>query len=153
VEWSGGIATWHTKITRGTLSDLKKDNPNHGPDEAKVLAVDFDKTLAEHNSDTPYNHQRLGEPIPEMVERVKAELAKGRKVVIFTARANPGNTYQEQMQATESYLFIADWCREVFGTHLPITFVKSKDFEEIWDDRAKEVIPNTGQFAMEQLVG
>jgi hydroxymethylpyrimidine pyrophosphatase-like HAD family hydrolase len=122
---------------------------NQSTDGSGVIFCDFDKTLAEHDSSQAYDHQHLGEPIPDMVDRVKQALAKGKRVVIFTARVNPGNSYEEQAAATDSYLFIADWCIQVFGKHLPITFAKSRDAEEIWDDRAKEVIPNMGVFVNE----
>lgn len=126
-------------------------NSSQGPGEQeKVIGCDFDKTLATHNwPATPYNHRELGEPIPPMVEKVKQALASGHKVVIFTARVNSGNSYQEQMDATESYLLIAEWCKQVFGTVLPITNVKSKDMAEIWDDRARGVLPNEGLFTDE----
>jgi len=47
------------------------------------IGVDFDCTLAEYHG---WNGGELGPPIPAMVERVKAWLAEGREVRIFTAR-------------------------------------------------------------------
>ncbi len=48
------------------------------------LAVDLDGTLAEY--DKFRGHDHIGAPIPAMVERVKALIASGFEVRIFTAR-------------------------------------------------------------------
>lgn len=116
----------------------------------KIIAVDFDATLAfyEHGE---FKKDELGEPIPEMVEKVKEALARGDKVVIFTARVCPGLDYERLLTATESYLMVAEWTKKVFGQLLPITFIKLPEFSEFWDDKAKEVIPNTGAFLTELI--
>ena len=48
------------------------------------IAVDFDGTVAFY---PPQPGQSLGDPIPDMVDRVKQWLAEGIEVRIFTARA------------------------------------------------------------------
>lgn len=116
----------------------------------RCIACDFDATLAH------YEHfispDNVGSPIPEMVRKVKEALAQGVEVVIFTARVNPGEANAKDSEdATTAYLAIADWCKKVFGKVLPITHEKSRHFTEIWDDRAKQVIPNTGVF-LEELM-
>lgn len=101
-----------------------------------ILAVDLDRTLAF------YSHwegvDRIGEPIPEVVERVKEQLALGRKVVIFTARACHGPV---------AIRYIEDWCLRHLGRVLPVTNVKTYEIDEIWDDIAVKVVPNQGHFA------
>lgn len=114
------------------------------------IAVDFDGTLAE------YDHWRgvahLGKPIPEMVRKVHQVLAAGGEVTIFTARVNPGHgTWEDALSATRSYVLIAEWCQRHLGVLLPITHEKSRDWEEMWDDRAKQVIPNMGVFLDELM--
>ena len=50
------------------------------------IGVDLDGTLARYEQyEGPMS---IGEPIPEMVDRVKAWLAAGREVRIFTARVS-----------------------------------------------------------------
>lgn len=106
-----------------------------------------------------YNHGdlqkfglRIGAPIPEMIEKLKQEIAQGTAVFIFTARITASdNTFQQALEATESFLLIAEWCKKTFGTLLPITNVKSRNWTELWDDRARQVIPNTGVFVTELL--
>lgn len=116
----------------------------------RCIAVDFDATLAHYETFTGAGD--VGQPIPEMVRKVKAELAKGTSVVIFTARVNPGEADAKgSEESTTAYLAIAEWSKKVFGKVLPITHEKSRHFEEIWDDRARQVIPNTGVFATELM--
>lgn len=48
------------------------------------IAVDLDGTLAQYDETTGF--PEIGPPVPRMVERVKAWLAYGLDVRIFTAR-------------------------------------------------------------------
>lgn len=118
--------------------------------EKRCVAVDFDATLSH------YEHfegpEVLGPPIPEMVKKIKQLLADGVPVVIFSARVNPSDANADDaMSATLSYVAIANWCQKVFGQVLPITHEKSRHFTEIWDDRAVQVVPNTGVFVAELM--
>lgn len=98
-----------------------------------VIAVDLDKTLAKHTVWKGKDH--IGDPIPEMVDRVKKWLSDGKKVVIFTARAD----------RPENIPPIRAWLKENIGQELPVTNVKRPEFGEIWDDRAVNVQANTGK--------
>jgi hypothetical protein len=116
-----------------------------------VHAVDFDGTVA------VYDHWRgaghLGSPVAEMVRKIKAWRKAGEEVFIFTARVNPGDdSFEEGMNATMSYLSIAAWSKKNIGEILPITHEKSKRFTRIHDDRADEIIPNTG-VSVTELMG
>ena len=115
----------------------------------RVIAVDLDGTLAEyHGWKGP---DKIGAPIPAMVEKVKAAIAHGDQVYIFTARANSGSEWEHALSATMAIVAIAEWCKKNLGQVLPITDVKSFSFIEIWDDRAKQVIPNTGEFLEDHI--
>lgn len=98
------------------------------------IGVDLDGTLAHYVSD--HTVGIIGKPIPKMVERVKAWLAEGKDVRIMTARANDGNLTRRS---------IAAWCIYHLGKELPITATKDYGMIELWDDRAVQVIPNTGE--------
>lgn len=95
--------------------------------------VDLDGTLAHYSGWKGPDH--VGPPIPEMLDRVKNWLNDGRQVKIFTARAsNP------------AYLPpIREWLRQHGLPELEITNVKDFGMIECWDDRAVEVITNTGR--------
>lgn len=122
--------------------------------EKRIIACDFDKTISTYGDDgkKPYDPFETGQPIPAMVKAVKDAIAKGDEVFIFTARVNPGeDTYEESLNATKSYIAIAQWCQKYIGVLLPVTHEKSRRFTDFWDDRAREVLPNLGVFATELL--
>lgn len=116
------------------------------------IGVDLDGTLAEYHGWVAPD--RIGAPILRMVERVKYWLAEGKDVRIFTARAWPlgierkGYTEFEWEELKKTALIAHDairrWCIEQFGKELPITCMKDCHMYELWDDRAVQVIPNTG---------
>lgn len=133
------------------------------------IGVDFDGTLATYGTWAGADH--VGEPIAPMVARVKRWLAEGREVRVFTARIHPLDTLiqpdreirerltDEEIAAvrsigaaperyTEAFraaLAIRRWCLQHIGQVLPITNVKDYGMLELWDDRAVQVRPNTGE--------
>lgn len=110
------------------------------------IGVDLDGTLARYDGWKGPEH--IGEPIPVMLDRVKQWLAGGRDVRIFTARVSHDNELPHRMmEAAQARAAIIAWCIKHFGHPLPITNVKDYAMVELWDDRAVQVIPNTGQRA------
>ena len=124
------------------------------------IGVDFDGTLAKYGTWAGAAH--CGEPIAPMVERVKRWLSEGRTVRIFTARVHPldrcvmpdevftvavgpGTIVHRLDEAKLAVMSIRAWCREHIGQVLPITNVKDYGMIELWDDRAVQVRPNTGE--------
>ena len=99
------------------------------------IGVDLDGTLAHYDEWRGVEH--IGSPIPPMVRRVKGWLTRGVDVRIFTARV-----YGEGREAALPY--IQAWCDEHIGHVLPVTCTKDYGMVELWDDRAVQVIPNTG---------
>lgn len=98
------------------------------------VGVDLDGTLAEYDR---WNGGLIGKPIPAMVERVKAMLAKGVDVRIFTARVT-------EPLHTSTRDAIEAWCLEHLGKRLPVTNVKDFAMIALFDDRAIAVQKNTG---------
>lgn len=121
------------------------------------IGVDLDGTLAFHNGWAgPHD---IGLPIAPMVLRVKDWLLDGQEVRIFTARCYPlmyvpvsyspdwtPKTYEETI-AKAAVETIRSWCKDTLGRHLAITCVKDYEMWQLWDDRAIQVIPNTGKRA------
>lgn len=97
--------------------------------------IDLDGTLAIYHG---WTDGSVGEPIAPMVERVKAWLAAGEDVRIFTARIAVDDP-------TEQRQIIEAWCEKHLGQVLPVTNVKDQSCIEIWDDRAVQIVINTGQ--------
>lgn len=100
-------------------------------DEEGYIAVDLDGTLAKHNG----GHKTIGEPIPKMVARVRRWVGHGKKVKIFSARADS----EEEKEK------IKRWLKKHDLPELEVTNVKEKHCIEFWDDRAVAVRKNTGE--------
>lgn len=97
------------------------------------IGIDLDGTLAHYTGWVDENH--IGEPIPEMLERVRSWMAEGTTVKIFTARA----CIPSQVPPIQRWL-------EKHGLGgLEITNEKDFGMVELWDDRAVRVITNTGR--------
>lgn len=107
------------------------------------IGVDLDGTLAEHYwpQDGPFDELRIGKPIPKMIERVKTWIAKGIEVRIFTARVGPQDDADDLGPV---YRAIWAWTLEHIGTALTATCMKDYRMLEMWDDRAIQIICNTG---------
>ncbi len=102
------------------------------------IGCDFDGTLAVAPS--PYDPTAVGAPIPKMVERVKAWLAEGKDVRIFTARV----AYVSPEMLVKIEAAIQKFCLDNLGKALPVTCIKDHEMLEFWDDRARQVELNTG---------
>lgn len=97
------------------------------------VGVDLDGTLAHDTGWKGRDH--IGAPIPEMLERVKRMLRSGVRVKIFTARATDPRCIPP----------IRAWLMTHGLPELEITNAKDFDCVEFYDDRAIEVIHNTGR--------
>jgi hypothetical protein len=95
------------------------------------VGVDFDGTLAESVPNFP----AYGKPLMPMVELVRDLLKKGEDVRILTARADHPNHYGP----------VFEFCREHFGFALPVTDKKDFQMRVLYDDRARQVDPHTGE--------
>ena len=106
--------------------------------EKNVIAVDLDGTLAFDSP--PGDPLAVGEPIPMMMQRLRQWLADGEQVVIFTARLNaPDVTDKAAVVAA-----VQDWLEQQGLPRLRVTDRKLWAIKEFWDDRAVQVIPNSG---------
>lgn len=111
------------------------------------IGVDLDGTLAEYRGWQGMGH--IGEPIAPMVERVKAWLAAGKDVRIFTARVCSCQSQEDIDVFLREY---THWCFRVFGRQLPVTSEKDWKMIELWDDRCVQIMPNTGIMVQDALV-
>lgn len=102
------------------------------------IGVDLDGTLAHYDGWKGADH--IGPPIPAMVERVQRWRAEGREVRIFTARVSC-----QPAERTAVMAAIQNWSAEHIGEVLLVTNVKDFGMIELWDDRAVQVVPNTGE--------
>lgn len=104
------------------------------------IGVDLDGTLAVHEFDGR-NPTYIGPPVQKMVDRVLDMLAEGWTVKILTARvcsAQPMGLRIAQQMAVKKY------CMDLFGVDLEVTAEKDFNMVELWDDRAIQIIRDTG---------
>lgn len=106
------------------------------------IGVDLDGTLAQYDGWKGIEH--IGDPVPKMLERVKAWISDGRDVRILTARVAP---VTDDRDLNQTVFIIQKWCVKHVGCTIPITCAKDHGLVELWDDRAVQVIPNTGERA------
>lgn len=96
------------------------------------IGVDLDATLAHYGGWRGGQH--IGAPIEPMIARVRAWIAEGREVRVFTARASD----PEQIPPVRA------WLDGLGLTSVGITNVKDFAMVELWDDWCVQVQPNTG---------
>ena len=96
--------------------------------------VDLDGTLAHY--DEWEGEQNIGDPIPAMMKRVKQWIAEGETVKIMTARAG----------TPLGVKYVKKWLAKHGLGDLEVTNVKDYHMTVLYDDRAVEVIKNTGEF-------
>lgn len=97
------------------------------------IGVDLDGTLA--RNDWVPRGEEIGEPIKPMVERIHRWIEMKYTVKIFTARAS----------VPEHIPAVKQWLKKHNLPDLDITNQKDYNMVQLWDDRAIQVEPNTGQ--------
>ena len=106
----------------------------------KWLGVDLDGTLAHYDGWKGIDH--IGMPIMDVVLSLRARKEQGWGIAIFTARVS------DPSEAIEAERQIWAWLEKHHIDVDGITCVKHKHFVEFWDDRAIQVIKNTGEFVI-----
>lgn len=107
----------------------------------QIIACDLDGTLAHYDGWKGVGH--IGCIIPSVKQAILNAIAQGDEVWIFTARVS------DPAEANEAANVIDKWLEENGLGPLTITATKHKFFTQFWDDRALQVIKNTGTFVIE----
>ena len=121
------------------------------------IGVDLDGTIAQYDGWKSATH--IGAPVPVMLARVKQWIEEGKEVRIFTARVFPLNqcimpdtilavtstSNESRDSAIASVKAIQQWCKIHLGRVIPITNVKDYGMITLYDDRAVQVVENTGE--------
>ena len=142
---------------------LARNVDTHGEDGEGWIGFDLDGTLAKYDGWHGIDH--IGEPIKPIVELITKLHKQGRRVKIFTARIAPrkledgtfGESYitvpNGERGATKQYAFqyINDWCHLNLGFVPEIVYKKDPLMLELYDDRTKQVEPNTGIVIEDEL--
>ena len=109
------------------------------------IGVDADKTLFEYDSGS-FRIDVFGRPIPLMVARIRMHLEDDEEVRLFTARVDDPEWEPKGRAAWEQI------SQYLFGQVLKATNVKDYEMVLLYDDKAVQVIPNTGELAIEVAV-
>lgn len=116
------------------------------------IGFDLDGTLAEFIGWKGIEH--IGKPVQKMCDKIKELHAQGKEVKIVTARVAPREGGDNPKEARR---YIEEWCKRELGFVPEITHEKDSHMECLYDDRAKQVIPNKGipieEAAKEAVVG
>lgn len=112
------------------------------------VGFDLDGVLAHYDGWVDEFH--IGEPIPAMIQKAKEYLSQGVNVRIFTARVSK-NQGRALSTIDEITRVIQKWTATHIGIPLPVTCEKDYGMIMLYDDRCKQVIPNTGVLVEEQL--
>lgn len=108
------------------------------------IGVDLDGTLAHYAGWKGVEH--IGEPVPAMVERIKAWVKDGVEVRIFTARVFCHEDEDPAPRGRQIEI-IHRWLAAAGLPPLAVTCTKDFGMVELWDDRAVQIVPNTGRRA------
>lgn len=116
------------------------------------IGVDLDGTLAVYDHWVAWNV--LGPVIPAMRERILKWLEEGKEVRIFTARVayETDRCFVTGVDFTRQdvVLLIQDWLKNNGLPRLAVTHEKDFKMIELWDDRAIQVVKNTGRTLAEE---
>jgi hypothetical protein len=118
------------------------------------IGVDLDGTLAHWGRWVAFDD--IGEPIEPMVDRVRDMIAEGFDVRIFTARVHTVGlrwcpVRSRHYTPEDAVAAVQQWCLRHIGCMVPVTCVKDGEMIELWDDRAIQVVSNTGRTIYEEL--
>ena len=108
------------------------------------IGFDLDGTLAEHGKYQGPDH--IGTMIPKMKEILLECIRQGYRVKIMTARMGHAKLRDE------ARTIIQDWLEANGLPRLEVTCKKDYKMIRLYDDRAVQVIPNTGVTLEEVIV-
>lgn len=112
--------------------------------------VDLDGTIATFEDWKGFDH--IGEPVPAMADKVKAWLAAGDEVVIFTARACNFNVHGDaKFDLAVIVTTIQNWTEKHFGIRMKVTSEKGP-WDSCYDDAVNYVVRNTGKTLQEHML-
>ena len=108
----------------------------------KWHGFDLDGTIADNSAHT-FGMGKIGKPVKPMCDLMKRLHTEGRRVKIFTARLSDVGSDPSSQQAVKEHIW--KWCDENLGFRPEVTDRKDYMMECLYDDRAKQVVRNTGE--------
>lgn len=118
------------------------------------IGCDLDGTCAKYAEIVPIDV--IGEPLWPMIERMRVWVQHNIDVRMMTARMPlPGQTMKclvtgRHWSYAEMNVVIGNWSERLVGKRLIGTCIKDFYMVELWDDRAIQMVPNTGRTLAEE---
>ncbi len=112
------------------------------PRSDKWYGFDLDGTIADNSAHT-FGMGKIGRPVKPMCDLMKRLHEEGRRVKIFTARLSDVGSDPARQEAVKEHIW--KWCDDALGFRPEITDRKDYKMECLYDDRAKQVVRNTGE--------
>ena len=125
---------FRTDLGRQFLHDFRELGKLNGEYEDGWIGVDLDGTLAEYHGWS----EKIGEPVPAMVQKVKRWVREGKEVRIFTARGATGDNRHEQLMQ------VYEWIEDHLDESIEVTHQKDSEMKLLYDDRVRQVEFNEG---------
>lgn len=141
------LAAWLRELRHYRNSNAAKLRDTHGVTGDGWYGFDLDGTLARYDGWKGIDH--IGEPIPAMVALIKRLHAEGKIVKVMTARVAPRN---DTVNGHDARYYVCEWCAKHLGFTPDVVFQKDAHMIQLYDDRVKQVVPNTG-ILVENLAG
>ena len=129
---------YRTDLTEQCLKDYRELRRILTGEDEGWIGVDLDGTLAKHFGWS----DDIGEPIPEMVRRVKRWIYEGKEVRILTARGSVDG--QGESAKYVQLMKIYDWIEDNIGEPIEVTSHKDPTMLRLYDDRVVKVEANQG---------
>jgi len=122
------------------MNNLRIALLEHKEQNGGWYGFDLDGTLAKYISGDGV--EGIGEPVQAMVDLAKELIAEGKEVRILTARI--GGRCSPEVRDYQVKM-IGDWTEEHIGQRLAVTCEKDPGMIALYDDRAIQVVANTGE--------
>lgn len=106
------------------------------------IGVDLDGTLAKYDHFRSWDY--IGDPIPKMVDKIKAWRKRGIVVKIFTARLSHSSRSLNKVSYEDMANVIKAWTKKHIGEELPVTSEKDWEMMFFCDDSAVQIDKNLG---------
>lgn len=113
------------------------------------IGVDLDGTTAKYTEWKSWDH--IGDPIPQMIDRIKKWRKAGIEVRVLTARCSKVSLGRNKLQFSQMEKVIQDWTEKHIGERLPVTSEKDCYMMCFFDDSAVQVEMNTGKILGKEL--
>lgn len=133
------LPTYRFKTDDGKTVAMKAKDVHSGGathDSGEWVGFDLDKTLAHYDGNFK-GPTVIGQPVPKMVERAQQHLKDGDDVRVLTARVSDDKDGKAKKA-------IGDWTEKHIGKRLEVTDRKDAKMKTLYDDRARQVVPNEG---------